>query len=281
LVTTPNEIHETDHDPLGAELDETLRRQPFTPSGLYRIGEKRRDLVKERAAQRRREGWKKRGKKGEPPVDSTEGSQGDVRDAIAEAVGLGWQTYERIGCVVKAAEQDDKWEPLVQEMVKAIKAEQDENTERKNWTPTEPLAIAQRLEPDEKKEAEQRLQEGQKQAGLTPGRGRKKDEADSSGKTLPTAKRNEQLRTKARTAKAAGISRPTLEKVKVVVEAAKQDPVRFAPVVKKMVVEATQPVFLPNKARLLRRICHPPGPSTCWRPSSHRARGVASALAKK
>jgi len=151
LVTTPNEIHETDHDPLGAELDETLRRQPFTPSGLYRIGEKRRDLVKERAAQRRREGWKKRGKKGEPPVDSTEGSQGDVRDAIAEAVGLGWQTYERIGCVVKAAEQDDKWEPLVQEMVKAIKAEQDENTERKNWTPTEALAMAQRLEPYEKK----------------------------------------------------------------------------------------------------------------------------------
>jgi len=98
---------------------------------------------------------------------------------------------------------------------------------------------------------------------------------------LPTAKRNEQLRTKARTAKAAGISRPTLEKVKVVVEAAKQDPVRFAPVVKKMVVEATQPVFLPKKALLLPHLCHPPCPSTCWRPSSHMARGVASALAKK
>jgi len=69
----------------------------FAPSELYAIGEKRRELEKARAEQRRHEGWKKRGKKGEEPsVNVTEDTQGDSRDAIAEAAGKRWVDYHRL-----------------------------------------------------------------------------------------------------------------------------------------------------------------------------------------
>ena len=89
--------------------------------------------------------------------------------------------------------------------------------------------MAKRLEPYEKLEAAKRAQEGQRQGGKTAGRGRKKPDSDSSRQTFPRAMQNEQERTNARTAKAAGMSRPSLEKVKVVAEAAKQEPERFGP----------------------------------------------------
>src|SRR2546428_10997325 len=95
--TIPATVVDLD-DPLGADLDENLLRKDFTPSELYAIGEKRRDLEEARAQQRRREGWKKRGQKEEEPcVDSTQDDAGKSRDAIADAVGLGWGTYQKIG----------------------------------------------------------------------------------------------------------------------------------------------------------------------------------------
>jgi len=114
--TIPATVVDLD-DPLGAELDENVLRKAFTPSEAYAIGEARRDLEEARAQARMMEGQKSggRGKK-KLPVDSTESFQGNARDAIAAAVGLSWFTYERIGCVVKAAEQDDDWGPLVEEM---------------------------------------------------------------------------------------------------------------------------------------------------------------------
>jgi N6-adenosine-specific RNA methylase IME4/ParB-like chromosome segregation protein Spo0J len=120
------------------------------------------------------------------------------------------------------------------EIVKAIHAERDENTERKDWTPLERLAMAKRLEPYEKNEAAQRQATGKSADGTAGGRGRKKaPEKNLTGSSRKVSSRHKR-EAKSRTTKAVGVDRRTLEKIEVVDAAAKKDPERFGPVAQKM-----------------------------------------------
>ena len=108
------------------------------------------------------------------------------------------------------------------EAVKLMIAERDENTERKPFTPLEALAMAERLEPMEKKAAKER----QKDHGKT-----------APGKRTNTPENfTEVIRANSsdRVASAVGMSRPTLSKIKAVAQAAKEEPEKFAPIAKKM-----------------------------------------------
>jgi N6-adenosine-specific RNA methylase IME4 len=117
---------------------------------------------------------------------------------------------------------------------RALYAERDENVERKPWTPSEAVEMAAKLVPYEERAAAERQYEGQARGGKSAGRGRKQTTEDSSGKTLPKAKRDETACTTARIAKAVGLSRPTLEKAQAVVQAAQDDPERFEPLAQQM-----------------------------------------------
>jgi ParB family chromosome partitioning protein len=119
----------------------------------------------------------------------------------------------------------------------ALKAEQHENTCRKDFTPSEAVAIAGALEALERPQAKKRQEEGRKAGGKTAGKGRPKD-ADSSGENCPQAKdagdadrsgancpqAKDAGRTRDKVASAVGMSGRTLEKAKAVVEAAAADP---------------------------------------------------------
>ena len=95
-------------------------------------------------------------------------------------------------------------------------------------------SMAKRLEPYEKKEAQER----QRQAGIRGqegGRGHKKAVPETlTGSSRKGSQPKEQERAKGRTAKAVEVDRRTLEKIEVVAAAAKKDPERYGPVAKKM-----------------------------------------------
>jgi ParB family chromosome partitioning protein len=103
-----------------------------------------------------------------------------------------------------------------------LRAERDENTCRKDFTPSEAVAIGKALEELEREQARGR----QAHAGPAEGKGRK---ASGSGK-LPEPVRGQ---TRDKVAEAVGMSGRTYEKVKAVVEAAAADPA-LAPVVEQM-----------------------------------------------
>jgi ParB/RepB/Spo0J family partition protein len=96
-----------------------------------------------------------------------------------------------------------------------LTAERDENTQRKDFTPSEAVSLGKALEEMEKAEAKKRQQEG----------GRTK----ASGKLPPARK----AKTRDRVAKAVGMSGRTYEKAKEVVAAAEKNP-KLAPVVEEM-----------------------------------------------
>lgn len=104
---------------------------------------------------------------------------------------------------------------------KFLAAECEENTCRKPFTPEEAVAIGESIEAMARDEARRRQQEGGKQGGETAGRGRA---TNRDGKTFPKPIRDEESRAMAKVAKVVGMSRPTYERAKAVVEAAKQDP---------------------------------------------------------
>jgi N6-adenosine-specific RNA methylase IME4/ParB-like chromosome segregation protein Spo0J len=106
----------------------------------------------------------------------------------------------------------------------ALLAERDENTERKNWTPSEAVAMAERLAPYEKQAAEARQKSGKNIDGTAGARGHKSVETQNLRKTFPKVSSPEQHRSQARTATAVGLSRPTLTKAQAVVKAAQQNP---------------------------------------------------------
>jgi protein gp37 len=96
-----------------------------------------------------------------------------------------------------------------------VRGEFAENMLRKDFTPSEMVAIADALEPVERAKAKEREREG--------GRGKGSVKfSDPPGNALD------------KVAKVAGASRPTLVKARAVVEAAAADPQRFAPLVEKM-----------------------------------------------
>jgi len=95
-----------------------------------------------------------------------------------------------------------------------LRAERDENTERKDFLRSEAVAMAERLEPLEKKAAKERQVSGLKHGDES--RSEKTPERDRgcAGDKV---------------AAAVGMARPTLTKAKAVVEAARRDPGRFGP----------------------------------------------------
>lgn len=103
----------------------------------------------------------------------------------------------------------------------AAKAERDENTQRKAYTPSEAVAVAGKVEALERPKAEAR-------------------QADAGKRNLPTVSAGNfppltdtgRIRDKA--AEVVGISGRSYEKAKAVVQAAEQDPVTFAPVLERM-----------------------------------------------
>jgi len=113
------------------------------------------------------------------------------------------------------------WVPVrivagLDEAMRALAAERDENTCRKDFTPSEAVALGRDLAALEKPAAKQR----QASAGPASGRGKK---AMGSGK-LPEPVKGE---AKEKVAKAVGVARRTYEKAEAVVQAAEREPQRF------------------------------------------------------
>jgi hypothetical protein len=103
----------------------------------------------------------------------------------------------------------------------ALRAERDENVERKAFVPSELVSITRQLEPLERAEARLRLKHGGR-----PKQGQKK----SSGKLPDHFTGN----TRDKLAAVVGVSGRTLEKARAVVEAAEDDPHRYGALVVEM-----------------------------------------------
>ena len=121
--------------------------------------------------------------------------------------------------------------------LKLLKAERDENTERKQLTRSEAVALAKKLRPLERTEAEER-----QRASLMASRGGTSREAglnpiESGGGKLPP---REKGKSRDKVAAAVGMSERSLKKADEVVEAALADPEKFGPLVKEM--DATRKV---------------------------------------
>jgi N6-adenosine-specific RNA methylase IME4 len=102
----------------------------------------------------------------------------------------------------------------------ALRAERDENTERKAFRPSELVSIARRLEPLERAEAKERLRHG----------GRPKQGQKRSGK-LPDHSTGS---TRDKLAAVVGVSGRTLDKARAVVEAAEREPAKYGPLLARM-----------------------------------------------
>lgn len=102
--------------------------------------------------------------------------------------------------------------------LKALKAERDENTCRKDFTPSEAVAVAAGIEPLERDAARERqaATQGNRQTGV------EKFSEPDKGRALDF------------TAAAVGMSRPTLQKAREVVEAAEREPERYEPIREQM-----------------------------------------------
>ncbi|MBX7071953.1 MAG: hypothetical protein K1X71_02295 [Pirellulales bacterium] len=111
---------------------------------------------------------------------------------------------------------------------KLLLAERDENTIRKDFLPSEAVAIGGALEVYERKKAKERQREGGKKGG------------ESKGKALENFATPSRATDKV--AQAVGMSRPTYEKAKAVVEAAKADPKAFGDLPKLMAYSIINPM---------------------------------------
>lgn len=111
----------------------------------------------------------------------------------------------------------------IDDAMKILQAERDENTERKPFNPSEALDLAERLEPLERKAAKDR----QRNAGRSHGRGKASIAPDKLSEPIKGTASD-------RVAQAVGLSRHTLTKIKAVTEAAKQNPERYQPLVEEM-----------------------------------------------
>ena len=94
-----------------------------------------------------------------------------------------------------------------------IRGECDENQKRKDWTPTEAVAIAKELEPLEREAAKQRMLAGTQSEPCVD---------FTQGRSMDIV------------AKAVGLSRPTLTKAQQIVEAAEENPALFGDLPDKM-----------------------------------------------
>jgi ParB-like chromosome segregation protein Spo0J len=100
----------------------------------------------------------------------------------------------------------------VVDLAELLRAERDENMVRKDFTPTEAVAIGRALEPMEREAAQARMMAGQPSVKFTEGKGQSLDKV----------------------AAAVGMSRPTYAKAAAVVDAAEREPERFGDLAAKM-----------------------------------------------
>ena len=118
-----------------------------------------------------------------------------------------------------------------------LKAERDENVCRMDFVPTEAVALAERLEPMERKAAAERQRAGINQY------------TEPSAESAEPSSKGE---SRDKIAEAVGMSHDTLSKAKAVINAAKEDPDLFNPIVDQM--DETGNVNKAHKAvNLLRR----------------------------
>jgi ParB-like chromosome segregation protein Spo0J len=109
--------------------------------------------------------------------------------------------------------------------LKILQAERDENTERKQLNPSEALELAERLEPLEREAArERRGKAGFRKDAVSP----MKSAVDNLSTPSCGGRASDKI------ASAVGLSRHTLAKIKAVTEAAKQNPERYQPLVEEM-----------------------------------------------
>jgi ParB/RepB/Spo0J family partition protein len=116
----------------------------------------------------------------------------------------------------------------LRDAVEMLRAERDENTCRKDFTPREAVAIGKAIEELEKPKAKERQSEGGKKAG----KGRPATEKTGGG-NLPQPN-GDTGKTRDKVAEAVGMSGRTYEKAKRVVEAAEKEPEKHAETVKEM-----------------------------------------------
>lgn len=115
------------------------------------------------------------------------------------------------------------WEKVTANVVNLddlLRAENDENVCRKDFTPSEAVEIGRTLVDRERAKAKERQREGRSEGGKTAGRGRPKQD----GGNLPPSNGAD---TRDRVAEAVGMSGKTFEKAEAVVEAAEADPETF------------------------------------------------------
>jgi ParB-like chromosome segregation protein Spo0J len=133
---------------------------------------------------------------------------------------LGWQEVD----VHVVANMDDA--------LAVLRAEHDENTCRKDFTPSEAASIGMAIEALEKPKARERQKAGSKKGGKTAGKGRPKQGSGKLPEPCSPPAANNQTRDKV--AEAVGMSGRTYEKAKRVVEAAEAEPETFGPVKEEM-----------------------------------------------
>src|SRR5262245_17703462 len=132
---------------------------------------------------------------------------------LAAVKQLGWDTVP-----VRVVEDLD-------ERLRLLQAERDENTCRKDFTMSEAVALSEDIEADRlKEEAEKRKRAGKSADGKAGGRGRRKPSAESAEGNGAAERPRDTI------AAAAGVGRDKLRKAAVVVKAAEEDPERFGPI---------------------------------------------------
>ena len=114
------------------------------------------------------------------------------------------------------------------DITKALQAERDENTCRKNFTPSEMVAMVKKLDEREREAAKERKKAGKGEHG-GGGRGNKKP-----SENFTEGLSHESPPARDRIAKAVGTSGVTYERAKKVVKAAEEDPETYGDLVEKM-----------------------------------------------
>lgn len=128
--------------------------------------------------------------------------------------------YERLGRTEIEAIIVDGFD----EATLLLRAEQDENTCRKDFTPSEAAAMGMALEPLAKAKAKERQLDGASRGGKV-----------SRGVKVPENLRNlNGQETREQIGAAVGMSGPTYQRAKAVVVAAKEDPETFGPIAEEM-----------------------------------------------
>lgn len=110
---------------LQAERDENTQRKYFTPLEMVDMGRRLEALEKPKAKQRQQQHGKTApGRSKDTSGNLPELSDGQTRDKVAEALGVGARTYEKAKAVAEAAEQDpEQFGDLAEAMEKSGKVD--------------------------------------------------------------------------------------------------------------------------------------------------------------